>query len=73
MKYKLLIWVISIAAVMQGCIYIHMTHLSDDDLEWTNSIPLYSEITLKSNNGRTVSVKNPNRNAQFLCCSSLNK
>ncbi len=57
MKYKLLIWVISIAAVMQGCIYIHMTHLSDDDLEWTNSIPLYSEITLKSNNGRTVSVR----------------
>ncbi len=42
---------------MQGCIYIHMTHLSDDDLEWTNSIPLYSEITLKSNNGRTVSVR----------------
>ncbi|ROT09718.1 MULTISPECIES: hypothetical protein [Bacteroidales] len=54
---KLLLWAIFIFCIMRGCIYIHMTHLSDDDLEWTNSIPLYSEITLKSNNGRTVSVR----------------
>lgn len=54
---KLLLWAIFIFCIMRGCIYIHMTHLSDDDLEWTNSIPLYSEIILKSNNGRTVSVR----------------
>lgn len=57
MKYKLLIWAIFIATVMQGCIYIHMTHLSNEDLEWTNSIPRYSEIMLKSNNGRTASIR----------------
>ena len=57
MKYKLLIGAIFIATVMQGCIYIHMTHLSNEDLEWTNSIPRYSEIMLKSNNGRTASIR----------------
>ncbi|WP_300301882.1 hypothetical protein [uncultured Muribaculum sp.] len=57
MKYKLLLLVIFILCMMYGCVYIHMTHLSNEDLEWTNSIPRYSEITLRSNDGRTASIK----------------
>ena len=50
-------FIVAVMSLLSGCIYLHMTHLSDKDLEWTNSIPMYSGIILKSNNGRTVSVR----------------
>ena len=51
MKYKLLILAIFIAFVMQGCIYIHMTHLSDEDLEWGDVYEVGDTVLFVSNLG----------------------
>lgn len=52
MKIKIIIFcVLFLLLFVHNCVYLHMTHLSDDDLLWMNGMKNYNSIYFVSESG----------------------
>ncbi|WP_295731676.1 hypothetical protein [uncultured Muribaculum sp.] len=77
MKKLVFLFISMVIMCLTGCVHIHMTHLSDEDLEWVKSIYVHSPINFVSdsdnlNDVKYVKIFIHNSKDRFFFSSALN-